>query len=75
MRNGLLPLKIRQSYRSRVWKIWCVWRQNLPIWKEPGDYRPDLIRTALRMAPDRIIVGEIRGEEAVDLLQAFICTI
>ena len=35
----------------------------------------DLIRTALRMAPNRIIVGEIRGEEAVDLLQAFICTI
>ncbi len=30
----------------------------------------DLIRTALRMAPDRIIVGEIRGKEAVDFLQA-----
>lgn len=31
----------------------------------------DLIRTALRMAPNRIVVGEIRGEEAIDLLQAW----
>ena len=31
----------------------------------------DLIRTALRMRPERIIVGEVRGEEALDMLQAF----
>ena len=31
----------------------------------------DLIRTALRMRPDRIIVGEARGKEAADMLQAF----
>ena len=30
----------------------------------------DLIRTSLRMRPERIIVGEVRGAEALDMLQA-----
>ena len=35
----------------------------------------DLIRSALRMRPNRVIVGEVRGPETIDMLQAIICTL
>jgi pilus assembly protein CpaF len=38
--------------------------------KEGGVNQRQLVRTALRMRPDRIIIGECRGAEALDMLQA-----
>ncbi len=32
----------------------------------------DLFRNSLRMRPDRIVIGEVRGEESLDMLQAII---
>ena len=44
-------------------------RQSTQSGTSPVTIR-DLIRSALRMRPDRIIVGECRGGEAMDMLQA-----
>lgn len=53
---------------------WVRLESRLPSIEGKGEITiRDLFRNSLRMRPDRIILGEIRGQEALDMLQA-ICS-
>ena len=50
-------------------KPWEPGALQLPLNPTPAVTIRDLLRTSLRLRPDRILLGEVRGGEAFDLLQ------
>ena len=75
--SGMIPaaervVTIEDSAELRMQQEHVVSLETKPANAEGmGSYTiRDLVKNALRMRPDRIIVGECRGDEAVDMLQA-----
>jgi P-type conjugative transfer ATPase TrbB len=53
-------------------ELQCAARDCVALRTKPGAVAlSDLVRSTLRLRPDRIIVGEVRGAEALDMLKAW----
>ncbi len=64
---------IEDSAELRLYHIQNLVRLEARSASQEGKYEVtirDLIRNSLRIRPDRIVVGEVRGAEALDMLQA-----
>ena len=75
--SGLIPKDERIITIEDSAELQLHQEHVLPMESKPPDKKGrgqmtirDLVRASLRMRPDRIVVGEIRGGEALDLLQA-----
>ncbi|MEM7668950.1 MAG: P-type conjugative transfer ATPase TrbB [Pseudomonadota bacterium] len=49
----------------------CEARDCVALRTQPSVSMRDLVRSTLRLRPDRIVIGEVRGGEALDLLKAW----
>jgi pilus assembly protein CpaF len=74
---GFLPENERVVTIEDAAELRLPLRHVLPLESRPPDAAGegevlirDLVRNALRMRPDRIVIGEVRGAEALDMLQA-----
>jgi P-type conjugative transfer ATPase TrbB len=72
--NGLIGELTDQSPSERLViiedtaELQCAAKNFVQYHTSPERSMTDLVRMALRMRPDRVLVGEVRGSEALDLL-------
>jgi type IV secretion system protein TrbB len=53
-------------------ELYCTAKDTVALRTKPGVATlADLVRSTLRLRPDRIVVGEVRGAEALDMLKAW----
>ncbi len=75
--NALISEVVRVDPSSRIiiledtLELQCVSRNKVSFLTSNSTSMRDLLRTAMRMRPDRIFVGEVRGAEALDMLKAW----
>lgn len=70
--NGERIVTIEDAAELQLWQDHIVSLESRPmnIEGKGGISIRDLVRNSLRMRPDRIVIGEVRGAEALDMLQA-----
>jgi P-type conjugative transfer ATPase TrbB len=68
----LAPLRERVILIEDTRELQCAASDTVALRTRPGVAgMADLVRSTLRLRPDRIIVGEVRGGEALDMLKAW----
>ncbi len=70
--NDQRIITIEDAAELQLWQDHVVSLESRPpnIEGKGGIAIRDLVRNSLRMRPDRIVIGEVRGAEALDMLQA-----